>query len=244
MVQGPDCGVALIISIMTLGGWNAPGAFWTFCSNVCPRTICALYSNMCWSTQDAVHRNRQLDGCANQCTHRGLLFWSFPSPLASFLSTTASSITRTWSLQPRWTRCRCNDSTFQVLVMLFLPTSMSMALSSFHNFLEFGLPNRSPAKLSFDQTCCFNYGGFQACYWTTWCKNGEPGEFEILPRLFPLPCIFDPWQDRTWTIRNLQISNRRISVERFITNLVWEHPSGHNWTRSYFLWYKTKQNEN
>ena len=59
-------GVALIISIMILGGWNAPGAFWTFCSNVCPRTICALYSNMCSSTQDAVHRNRQLDGCANQ----------------------------------------------------------------------------------------------------------------------------------------------------------------------------------
>ena len=187
-------------------------------------------------------------GWVCKSAHRGLLFWSFPSPLASFLSTTAfpttSLLTRTWSLQPRWTRWRCNNFTFQVLFMLFLPTSMSMALSSFHNFLEFGLPNRSPAKLSFDQTCCFNYGGFQACYWTTWCKNGEPGEFEILPRLFPLPCIFDPWQDRTWTIRNLQLSNRRISVERFITNIVWEHPSGHNWMRSYFLWYKTKQNEN
>ena len=165
-------------------------------------------------------------------------------PLDHCLSHHLSSLTRTWSLQPRWTRWRCNNFTFQVLFMLFLPTSMSMALSSFHNFLEFGLPNRSPAKLSFDQTCCFNYGGFQACYWTTWCKNGEPGEFEILPRLFPLPCIFDPWQDRTWTIRNLQISNRRISVERFITNIVWEHPSGHYWMRSYFLWYKTKQNEN
>ena len=74
MVQGPDCGVALIISIMTLGGWNAPDAFWTFCSNMCPRTICALYNNMCSSTQAASHRNRQLYGFANQCTHRGLLF--------------------------------------------------------------------------------------------------------------------------------------------------------------------------
>ena len=88
-------------------------------------------------------------------------------PLDHCLSHHLSSLTRTWSLQPRWTRCRCNNFIFQVLVMLFLPTSMSMALSSFHKFLEFGLPNRSPAKLSFDQTCCFNYGGFQACYWTT-----------------------------------------------------------------------------
>ena len=46
--------------------------------------------------------------------------------------------------------CRCNNFTFQVLVMLFLPISMSMALSSFHKFLAFGLPNRSPTKLSFD----------------------------------------------------------------------------------------------
>ena len=60
------------------------------------------------------------------------------------------SIYRTWSLQPRWTRCRCNNFAFQVLVVLFLPISMSMALSSFHKFLAFGLPNRSPTKLSFD----------------------------------------------------------------------------------------------
>ena len=118
--------------------------------------------------------------------------------------------------------CRCKDFTFQVLVMLFLPISMSMALSSFHKFLAFGLPNRSQAKLSFDliselgntsyfdQTCCFNYG-FQASYWTTWCKNGKPGKFEILPRLFPLPRIFDPWQDRTW---KLQIQTERNSVKR------------------------------
>ena len=90
---------------MTLGGWNAAGAFWTFCSNVCPRTICALYNNMCSSTQAALHRNRQLYVHAQRPS-----VLIFPQstcllPFVHCLFHHLSSISRTWSLQPRWTRC-------------------------------------------------------------------------------------------------------------------------------------------
>ena len=42
-------------------------------------------------------------------------------PLDHCLSHHLSSLTRTWSLQPRWTRWRCNNFTFQVLVMFYKP---------------------------------------------------------------------------------------------------------------------------
>ena len=154
--------------------------------------------------------------------------------------------------------CRCNNFTFQVLVMLFLPISMSMALSSFHKFLAFGLPNRSPAKLSFDlisegihlsSHILIKLGvlimDFRRVIGP---RDARMESLENLKSfhdffLFPVSLIrgkTEPEQFENYRYGQRGTASRDVGVfnlepRGLTTNIVWEHPSGQNWMRSYFL---------